>query len=105
MSWGACSSGLGESLPSDWRRVLRLVIARGGGHDHVRPVTPRTSGDVPRVSRINAPECGGRLTLVGWTGEHRRPRVKAIGSKTAAGQTGQTLHSTTKTVTEKEETS
>lgn len=32
------------------------------------------------------PECGGRLTPVVWTGEHRRPRVKAIGSKTAARQ-------------------
>lgn len=50
------------------------------------------------------PECGGRLTPVGWTGGHRRPMVKAIGSKAAARQTGQTLHGTTKTSTEKEET-
>ena len=50
------------------------------------------------------PGCGGRLTLVVWTGEHRRPRVKAIESNTTARQTGQTLHSTTKTITEKEET-
>lgn len=52
------------------------------------------------VSGTNTPECGGRLTPVGWTGEHRDPRVKAIGSKTVARQTGQTPHSTTKTITE-----
>ena len=45
--------------------------------------------------------CGGRLTRVGWTGHHRTPRVKAIGSKTVTRQTGQTLHSTIKTITEK----
>lgn len=38
------------------------------------------------VSGTNALDCGGRLTMVVWTGEHRRPRVKAIGSKTAARQ-------------------
>ena len=46
------------------------------------------------MSGTNAPDCGGRLTSVGWTGEHRRPRVKAIGSKTVARQTGQTPHNT-----------
>nr|DAO87860.1 MAG TPA: hypothetical protein [Caudoviricetes sp.] len=35
MSWGARSSGLGESLPLDWHRILRLVIARDGGCDHM----------------------------------------------------------------------
>nr|DAN72602.1 MAG TPA: hypothetical protein [Caudoviricetes sp.] len=38
------------------------------------------------MSETNAPYCGRRLTLVGWTGGHRRPRVKAIGSKTVARQ-------------------
>ena len=52
------------------------------------------------VLGTNAPGCGGRLTLVGWTGERQGPRVKAIGSKTAAGQTGRTLHSATKTIAE-----
>nr|DAS34293.1 MAG TPA: hypothetical protein [Caudoviricetes sp.] len=56
------------------------------------------------MSGTDAQECGGRLIRVGWTGEHRRPRVKAIGSKTVARQTGQTPHITTKTITEKEET-
>lgn len=54
-------------------------------------------GVMGRTCRELSPECGGRLTLVGLTGEHRHPRVKAIGSKTAASQTGQTLHGTTKT--------
>nr|DAY13899.1 MAG TPA: hypothetical protein [Caudoviricetes sp.] len=36
MSWGARFSGLGRSLPLDWYRVLRLVIARGGGRGHMR---------------------------------------------------------------------
>lgn len=66
---------------------------------------PMFWGDGLTVSGTNTPDCGGRLTLVGWTGEHRRPRVKAIGSKTVALQAGQTLHSTTKTIAEKEETS
>lgn len=68
----------------------------------MRPVTPRTSGDGPTCR--DPPDCGGRLTPVGWTDEHRRPRVKGIGSKTVARQTEQMLHSTTKTITEKEET-
>lgn len=100
MSWGASPS----SLPWDWHRVLRLVIARGGGRGRMRPITRCSGGDGGDVSGTNAPDYGGHLTPVGWTGEHRRPRVKAIGSKTVARQTGQTLHSTTKTITEKEET-
>nr|DAR91590.1 MAG TPA: hypothetical protein [Caudoviricetes sp.] len=39
----------------------------------------------------------------GWTGEHRRPRVKAIGSKTVTRQPGQTSRNTSQTM-EKEET-
>lgn len=35
---GVRFSKLGESLPLGWRRVLRLVRSRGGGHDCVRPV-------------------------------------------------------------------
>nr|DAK80321.1 MAG TPA: hypothetical protein [Caudoviricetes sp.] len=58
---------------------------------------PDVLGDGLTVSGTNALDCGGRLTPVGWTSGHRRPRVKAIGSKTVARQTGQTLHSTTKT--------
>lgn len=34
----------------------------------------------------NVSNCGGRLTLGGWTGGRRTPRVKAIGSKAAAPQ-------------------
>lgn len=37
--------------------------------------------------------------LGGWTGEHRRPRVKAIESKTVARKTGQTPRTTIQTVT------
>lgn len=91
MSWGARSSGLGESLLLGWHRVLRFVIARDGGHGHVWPITRCSGGDGVDVSRDRHPDCGGRLTPVGWTGEHRRPRVKAIGSKTIARRTGQTL--------------
>nr|DAQ47059.1 MAG TPA: hypothetical protein [Caudoviricetes sp.] len=47
-------------------------------------------------------KCGGRLTSVGWTGEHRRPRVKAIGGKTVARQTGQTPRNTSQTMEEEE---
>lgn len=68
------------------------------------PITRCSGGGGGDVSGTNAPERGGRLTLVGWTGEHRRPRVKAIGSGTVARQTGQMLHRTIKTITEKEET-
>ena len=56
------------------------------------------------VSGTNTPECDGRLAPVVWTGEHRTPRVKAIGNKTVARQTGRILHSAIKTITEKEET-
>lgn len=48
VSWGARSSRLGESLPLDWHRVLRFVIARGGGHGHMRPIT-RCSGVMGRI--------------------------------------------------------
>nr|DAO87861.1 MAG TPA: hypothetical protein [Caudoviricetes sp.] len=40
------------------------------------------------MSGTNTPNCGGRLTPVGWTGRHRRSRVKAIGSEIVARQTG-----------------
>lgn len=70
----------------------------------MRPFARCSGGDGLTASWTNTPDCDGRLTLVGWTGEHRRPRLKAIESKTVARQTGQTLHSTTKTITEKEET-
>lgn len=70
----------------------------------MRPITRCSGGWWADVSGTNAPDCGGRLTSVGWTGEHRHPRVKAIRSKTVTRQTGQTLHSTTKTITEKEGT-
>ena len=63
--------------------------------------SPDVLGVMGRRVWTQPPDCGGRLTPVGWTGEHRRPRVKAIGSKTATRQTGQTLHSITKTITEK----
>ena len=43
-------------------------------------------GDGGGVSETNTPQCGGRLTPSGWTGGRRGPRVKAIGSKTAARQ-------------------
>ena len=43
------------------------------------------------------PECGGRLTSAGWTGYYRGPKVKTVGSETAA-------RNTTKTIAEKEET-
>ena len=66
---------------------------------------PMFWGDGSGVSGTNPPECGGRLTAVGWAGEHRGSRVKAIGSKTAARQAGRPPRSTTKTITEKEETS
>lgn len=42
------------------------------------------------------PQCGGRLSLVVWTGKYRTPRVKAIGSKAP--------RNATKTITRKEET-
>lgn len=38
VSWGSCSLSLGEPLPLDWHRVLRPVIAWGGGHGHMRPI-------------------------------------------------------------------
>lgn len=100
---GFVVKGLGESLSSDWHRVLRFVIARGGGHDHMRPIIRCSGGDGLTTSWTNAPKCGGRLTSVVWTGEQRRPIVKTIGSKTAPSRTGQTPHSTTKTM-EKEGT-
>lgn len=59
----------------------------------------RCSGGWADVSGTNPLDCGGRLTLVVWTGRHRGPRVKAIGSKTAARQTGQTPRTTIQTVT------
>lgn len=64
------------------------------------PVTRCSGCDGLTTSGTNALDCGGRLTLVVWTGEHRRLRLKAIGSKTVARQTGRALHSTTKTITE-----
>ena len=90
MSWGALSSSfpqgcIASAVPCD--HGTGGAVIRGGGLT---------------VSGTNTPDCGGHLTSVGWTGEHRRPRVKAIVSKTAARQTGQALHNTTKTVTEKE---
>lgn len=70
----------------------------------MRPII-RCSGVMGWRVGNQTPECGGRLTLVGWTGEHRRPRVKAIGSKTVARQgEARRPSSTTKTITEKEET-
>lgn len=66
----------------------------------MRPITRYSGGDGLTTSGTNTPDCGGRLTPVVWTDEHQRPRVKAIGSKTAARQTGQTPHGTTKTITE-----
>ena len=69
----------------------------------MRPIARCSGGDGLTCQEPN-PKCDGRLTPVGWTGKHRRPRVKAVGSKTVARQTGQTLHSTTKTITKKEET-
>lgn len=46
------------------------------------------------TSWTNTRSCDGRLTSVVWTGERRGPRVKGVGSKTAA-------RNTTKTTTEK----
>jgi hypothetical protein len=56
------------------------------------------------VSGTNTSECDGRLTRVGWTAGRRAPRVKAIGRQDSS-PTGQMVHSTTKTTTEKEKTS
>lgn len=50
-----------------------------------------------------SPTRGGRLTLVVWTGERRRPRVKVIGSKTAARQTEQMSRTTIQTITMREQ--
>lgn len=70
----------------------------------MRPITPRTS-DGGLTCREPTPQIVVDVSpLLVWTGEHRRPRVKAIGSKTVARQTGQALHSITKTIAEKEET-
>lgn len=59
-----------------------FMVFEGGGAD---------------VSGTNTTERDGRLTLVGWTGERRGPRVEAIGGKTVA-------RNTIKTITEKEDT-
>lgn len=58
----------------------------------MRPITRCSVGDGLTTSGTNPPECGGRLTPVGWTGERQDPRVKAIGSKTAAPQHNQDHH-------------
>lgn len=70
VSWGARSSGLGESLLSDWHRVLRLVIARDGGRCHMRPVTSRISGDglmcrepTPQIVADVSPRWGGQASI------------------------------------------
>lgn len=47
VSWGVCSSGLGESLLLDWHRILRFVIAWDGGCGHVRPHHPSAFHGVP----------------------------------------------------------
>lgn len=90
MSWGARSSGLGESLLSDWHRVLRLVIVRGGGHGHMRPIARCSGGDgltcrepMPQIVADVSPRWGGRASIGAI--ELRPPR-----SKTVARQTGQT---------------
>ena len=41
VSWG----GLPSSLPWDWHRVLRFVIARGGGCDYMWPIIRCSRGD------------------------------------------------------------
>lgn len=70
VSWGARSVGLGESLQLDWHRVLRFVIARGGGRGRVRPVT-RCSGvtgvtcrePTPQIVADVSPWWGGRASI------------------------------------------
>lgn len=38
MSWGVSFSRLGEPFSLGWHRILRFVIARGGGCDYMRLV-------------------------------------------------------------------
>lgn len=79
-----------------WLHGAEDTTICGPSHDVLGVMGWRVGNQRPRLWRTS--HSGG------WTGERRRPIVKAIGSKTVARQTGQTPHSTTKTITEEEET-
>ena len=70
-----------------------MIAWDGGGaticaHHYIHPPFVAFRGGRLTTSWTNTLECGGRLTLVGWTGYHQSPRVKVIGSKTTAPPDG-----------------